>query len=48
MTVVTAVARGWPFADVIAVCRPDSAVLSAAVCDGYADFASVRTLMRWS
>jgi len=40
-TVVTAVAAGWPFADVIAVCRPDSEVLSAAVCDGYADFASV-------
>jgi hypothetical protein len=40
-TAVAAVTGGWPFADVIALCRPDSKVLSAAVCDGYADFASV-------
>ena len=40
-TVAAAVTGGWPFADVIAVARPDSEVFSAAVCDGYADFASV-------
>jgi hypothetical protein len=40
-TAVAAVAGGWLFADVIAVCRPDTAVFSAIVCDGNADFASV-------
>ncbi len=40
-TVVTAVAGGCPFADVIAVARADSEVFSAVVCDGNADFASV-------
>jgi hypothetical protein len=38
-TAAAAVRRGCPFAAVIAVCRADSEVFSAAVCDGYADFA---------
>src|SRR5450755_598261 len=40
-TAAAAVTGGCPFAGVIAVSRPDSEVFSAAVCDGYADFASV-------
>jgi hypothetical protein len=44
-TAVAAVSGGWPFAGVIAACRPDSAVFSAAVCDGNADFASAANVL---
>ncbi len=44
-TAAAAVAGGWPFADVIADCRPDSALSSAAVCDGNAGFASVANVL---
>jgi hypothetical protein len=44
-TAVAAVAGGWPFAEVIAPCKPDSAVFSAAVCDGNADLASAANVV---
>ena len=44
-TAAAAVAGGWPFADVITVCRPDSALSSAVVCDENADFASVANVL---
>jgi len=40
-TAAAAATEGWPFADVIAVCRPDSELCSAVVCGANADFASV-------
>jgi len=39
-TAAAAVAVDWPFADLIAVPRLDTAFCSAVVCDGKADFAS--------
>ena len=45
MTAETADTEGWLFADVIAVPRLDTELLSAVVCGANADFASLTTLL---
>jgi hypothetical protein len=44
-TAETAVSAGSPFADLIALSRPDTELFNAVVCDGKADFASLANVL---
>ncbi len=44
-TAEAAVAGGWPFAELIAVFRPDSEFCSAVVCGANVDFAALANVL---